>query len=449
MKVKKILRISDMSPSRKRFRHTPMTTRKFHYLLKFLFVLLIVPLSACSREHVAAPEHARQGESAVIVVPGYYGTRLIREADKRLVFISLSEALFGNQALTIPVPGLGFEGTIDLQPDSILDEVPVVPLFYSIDVYGSLLDRLRLSHNKGQEVIPFTYDWRGDLLEAVRSLDVLIRRLRDEGTHDISIVAHSMGGLIVSYYLRYGTQDIESAVENWKGAENVQRVVLAGVPFLGVMNSFRNMNFGVTVGWNSSLLSSEAYASFPASYYTLPVADTDELLTPELKSLSGVIRNAGQWRRSEWGLLKNKKTLSQDIVERRATYTAYWLERSQRFFDLIRTPLNTLNPHHLSLLYMYAKGTPTLAKGIWVGNQATGSNSLLFDDRNPPGASPADEVLTLYADGDGTVTLPSARLPDAFEHTFPTTIREYEVGHTELISDPGNQHDIVTFLDGR
>ena len=106
------------------------------------------------------------------------------------------------------------------------------------------------------------------------------------GKKDISIVAHSMGGLIVSYYLRYGTQDIESAVENWKGAEDLQRVVLAGVPFLGVMNSFRNMNFGVTVGWNSSLLSSEAYASFPASYYTLPVADSDELFTPEWKSLS-------------------------------------------------------------------------------------------------------------------------------------------------------------------
>lgn len=427
-----------------------MIIQKFHYLLTFLSVLFVImSLSGCNREHVAAPDQARQVESAVIVVPGYYGTRLIREADNRLVFISLSEALFGNQSLTFPVPGLGFEGTIDLQPDSILDEVRVVPLFYSIDVYGSLLDQLRLSSNNGQEMIPFTYDWRGDLMEAVRSLDVLIRRLRDEGKHDISIVAHSMGGLIVSYYLRYGTQDIEWAMENWKGAENLQRVVLAGVPFLGVMNSFRNMNFGVTVGWNSSLLSSEAYASFPASYYTLPVADADELLTPELKSLPGVIRNAGQWQRSEWGLFKDKKTLSKDIVERRATYTSYWLQRSQRFLDLIRAPLKTSSSHHLSLLYMYAKGTPTLAKGIWVGNQATGSNSLLFDDRNSGGPNPADRIPTLYADGDGTVMLPSARLPDAFVHTFLTTIREYEVGHTELVSEPDNQRDIVRFLGNR
>ncbi len=420
------------------------------FFVKCLPILIVIMmLSGCSLNSVSMPDHAGKVDSAVIVVPGYYGTRLVRESDGSLVFISLSQVLFGDQSLTIPVPGLGFEGTIDLQPDGIFDAFRVVPLVYSIDVYGSLLDRLRLANNTSRDVIPFTYDWRGDLMEAVRSLDVLIRRLRDEGKNDISIVAHSMGGLIVSYYLRYGTQDIESAVENWKGAEHLHRVVLAGVPFLGVMNSFRNMNFGVTVGWNSSLLSSEAYASFPASYYTLPVADSDELLTPELKPVSGVIRNAGQWQRSEWGLLKDRKTLSKDIVERRAIYTSFWLHRSQRFLDLVRAPLRTSSPHQPSLLYMYAKGTPTLANGIWIGNQATGQNSLLFDDPVPVESHSAEVRPTFYADGDGTVTVPSAMLPHAFDRTFPTTIREYEVGHTELVSDPDNQQDILTFLDNR
>lgn len=248
-----------------------------------VLLLLIMLLSGCSRQNVAEPEHAPGMESAVIIVPGYYGTRLVREADRSLVFISLSQVLFGDQTLTMPVPGLGLQGTVPLQPDGILDEVRVVPLFYSIDVYGSLLDRLRVSNYASREVIPFSYDWRGDLMEAVRSLDALIRRLRGERKKDISIVAHSMGGLIVSYYLRYGTQDIDTAVETWKGAEELNRVVLAGVPFLGAMNSFRNMNNGATVGWNSSLLSAEAYSSFPASYYTLPVGASDVLLTPELK----------------------------------------------------------------------------------------------------------------------------------------------------------------------
>ena len=440
--------ISDAPSIRSRIRVATITIRILKSLVKFLYVFIVIlSLSGCNQPPVAAPDHVRQVESAIILVPGYYGTRLVRETDDRLIFISLTQALFGDQSLTLPVPGLGFEGTVNLQPDGILDEIRVVPLLYSIDVYGSLLDRLRLSNKEGQEVISFAYDWRGDLMEAVRSLDGLIHRLRAEGKNNISIVAHSMGGLIVSYYLRYGTQDIDSAVENWKGAESLKTVVLAGVPFLGVMPSFRNMNFGVTVGLNSSLLSSEAYASFPASYYTLPISDSDVLLTPELKPLKGMIRNPEHWRQSEWGLFNNIQTFSKEIVDQRAVYTSFWLHRSKRFLELIRAPLTTPGPSQPSLLYVYARGTPTLAKGVWMGNLAKGPNSLLFDDHDLAESRPAKNPTTVYADGDGTVTVPSAVLPLPYRQTFPTTIQEYEVGHTELMNNADVQHDIVTFLD--
>uniref|UniRef100_UPI00314051ED esterase/lipase family protein n=1 Tax=uncultured Nitrospira sp. TaxID=157176 RepID=UPI00314051ED len=365
-------------------------------------------------------------------------------------FISLTQVLFGRQSLTLPVPDLGFEGTIDLQPEGILDEVRVVPLVYSIDVYGSLLDRLRVSNHTGGEVIPFTYDWRGDLMDAVRSFDALIRGLRDKGTKDISVVAHSMGGLIVSYYLRYGTQDIDTAVETWKGAGELKRVVLVGVPFLGAMNSFRNMNYGATVGWNSSLLSYEAYASFPASYYTLPVADSDELITLEGKALQGVIRNAGQWQQSEWGLLRNKNSFPNDTVERRAAYTSFWLHRSQQFLELLQAAPFTPSPYQPSLLYLYANGTSTLARGVWTGNQGDKDiDSLLFDDSDLAGEEHAGNIPTVHADGDGTVTVSSAWLPEAYRQTFQTTIRDYQVGHTELITIPDIQKDIIRFLDSR
>ena len=380
----------------------PNTMHRFYgLLLTFLLVLLATgPLSGCTRTAGPVPEKTPAVKSAVIMVPGYYGTRLVRQSDGSLVFISLTQTLFGDQSLTIPVPGLGFENTVDLQPDGIFDEFRVIPFFYSIDVYGSLLNRLGRPTNTNPEVIPFSYDWRGDLMEAVRNLDGLIHRLQAGGTRDISIVAHSMGGLIVSYYLRYGTQDIDSAVETWQGAERLQKVVMAGVPFLGAMNSFRNMNFGVTVGWNSSLLSAEAYASFPASYYTLPVADTDELLTRDLKPVKGLIRNADQWQRAGWGLFKNRNTLSNQIDERRAVYTSYWLGRSQRFLELLRTPTNATSPHRPLLLYLYAKGTPTRAKGMWMGNQVTGPDSLVFEDPETVESHPEPMTNTFFEDGE-------------------------------------------------
>ncbi|MEX0829842.1 MAG: hypothetical protein WD032_06335 [Nitrospirales bacterium] len=420
-------------------------------LVKFAATLLmIVLLSGCSPPSRSEANHAPTVESAIIVIPGYYGTRLVRESDGQLIFISLTQALFGDQTLTLPVPGLGLTGTINLRPEGLLEEVAVIPLLYSIDVYASLMARLRHSNKASQKVVSLTYDWRGDPMEAVRNLDGLIRQLRIEGTHDISVVAHSMGGLIVSYYLRYGTQEIESAIETWEGGDSLNSVVMVGVPFLGVMHSFRNMNYGVTVGLNASLLSAEAYASFPASYYTLPLADSDELLSPELQPVMGMIRNPTHWRQFNWGLLDTAMTpVSNEVVERRTVYTAHWLQRSQRFLELLGAPPTTTHPDPPPLLYLYAKGTPTLGKAVWKGNQAKGPDSLGFDD---PEVSLSDRGMpppTIYSDGDGTVTVSSALLPPAYRQTLPTTIREYAVGHTELVKDPTIQQDIVTFLDNQ
>ena len=71
---------------------------------------------------------------------------MIPKVDGRLVFISVSQALLGDQSLTLPLPDVKFEGAIDLQSDGILDDVLVVPLS-STDVSGSLLNRQRVSNN--------------------------------------------------------------------------------------------------------------------------------------------------------------------------------------------------------------------------------------------------------------------------------------------------------------
>lgn len=418
-------------------------------LVKYLLTLaLLMSLTGCHKQPTDQPNLDRDAESAVIVIPGYYGTRLTNETKGDLIFISLGQALFGSQPLTLPIPGLQLEGALNLAPSSILDEVSVIPLLYSINVYRSLLDQLYHSNNKSRQVIPFAYDWRRDLMEAVRDLDRLIHRLKDEGKTEISIVAHSMGGLIASYYLRYGTQAIDTAIENWEGAESLTCVVLAGVPYLGVMHSLRNMNFGVTVGLNSSLLSAEAYSSFPSSYYTLPISESDELLSPEGEPLRGKIRNAAQWRQAKWGLLNTRQTISKEILQRRASYTSLWLRRSERFLKLLQTPLTTSSiKKQPSLLYIYGKGTPTLNKGGWQGDQTKGRESLFFRDYDSEEHQTTDSSTSHYTDGDGTVPVASATLPPAFHETLPTIMQEYdEVGHTDLVSAPEILNAITTFL---
>ena len=55
------------------------------------------------------------------------------------------------------------------------------------------------------------YDWRKDNIVAVRKLHALIEQIRvDYGDPNlrVDIIAHSNGGLIANYYLRYGPRDV-------------------------------------------------------------------------------------------------------------------------------------------------------------------------------------------------------------------------------------------------
>ncbi len=432
--------------------HTPssLTTRsntdQFGRVL-FIFVCVMFFLCGCIPKHISTPTANDTLNSAIIVVPGYYGTRLVQETNGEIVWISPTEALVGDQPLTLPVPGLELNNTISLRPGTILDSVEVIPFLYSVDVYGSLLDVLQTSHHNLAEIIPLAYDWRKDLMDAVKKLDGTVQKLQASGKHDISLVAHSLGGLIVSYYLRYGTQDIESAEETWEGARNISKIVMAGVPFLGVMNSFRNMNFGVDVKLNTYMLTAEAYASFPSSYYTLPIFDRDQMLTPELQHLDQVIRTPENWNRYSWGLLIDRSTLTSGVAQHRADYMSYWLKRSQQFLQLLQAPLDTSRQPSSRLLYLYAKGRSTLAKGIWVSKDSKGPQALYFNNREIPSPLTNLDSSLLYEDGDETVTVRSSALPSAYHEVFLTTVHEYDLGHTELVTDPTILQDILTFLE--
>src|SRR5439155_1691717 len=81
----------------------------------------------------------------------------------------------------------------------------------------------------------------------------------------------------------YGVQSPDEAKETWDGASHMDAVVLTGVPFRGSMTIFRNMQYGRHFGLNTTLLDQEAVASFPASYFVLPTAEGDLLLTPRLE----------------------------------------------------------------------------------------------------------------------------------------------------------------------
>ncbi len=411
--------------------------------------LLVSCSLGCSTPSISHGPHSETPRAAIIVVTGYYGTKLARVDNGDLLWVTASQALGGSQSLILPLPDLGFDG-VAVRPSGILDEVSVIPWLYSVELYRPLLDQLHEFLDWHVSITSLNYDWRLDLTDAVRMLSDEVRRLRSSGHRDIAIVAHSMGGLIVSYYLRYGAQDMDAAVETWEGAEQVDQVVMAGVPFQGSMWSFRNMQYGKRIGLNRSLLGQQAMASFPASYFTLPVLEEDVLLTVAKQPIRGMIHSTIHWREQGWGLLRDAQSASTHIVAKREAYTAYWLNRSQRFFNLLHAPSTVPNNRPIPVLYLYADGRPTLAGGVWIPEE-TGrqQGNVVFDKDQFHTRLPQLVPELVQGDGDGTVTVRSALLPSVYEKAFHVTTRRLQVEHMELVTGREGRCQIAGFLEAK
>lgn len=403
----------------------------------------------CGIPSVSHTSPSELSRDAIIVVTGYYGTKLARIDNGDLLWVTASQALGGSQSLILPLPELGFDGAA-ARPSGILDAVSVIPWLYSVELYKPLLEQLHELREGHVSITPLNYDWRLDLTEAVRMLSAEVRRLRSSGYRHIAIVAHSMGGLIVSYYLRYGVQDLDAAVETWEGAGQVDQVVMAGVPFQGSMWSFRNMQYGKRIGLNRSLLDQQAMASFPSSYFTLPMLGEDMLLTAAKQPMRGMIHSTTRWREQGWGLLKDTQSASTLIVAKREAYTAYWLNRSQRFFDLLHAPSAMPNDRPIPVLYLYAEGQPTLAGGVWIPEE-TGrqQGTVVFDEDQFLTRLPHLAPELVQGDGDGTVTVRSALLPSAYEKAFHVTSRRLRVEHLELVTGQEGRCQIAEFLEAK
>ncbi len=166
----------------------------------------------------------------------------------------------------------------------------------------------------------FAYDWRRDLVESAKQLHEYILEKRAYIQNEIAkrhginnkdvkfnIIAHSMGGLIARYYLRYGTADLPDDGSlpplTWDGSRYIQKVVLIGTPNGGTVDSFLRLVKGTHLAPGLPSFDSAIVGTMPSIYQLLPRArhghlvsgsDTDQIfLDPHDVDL---------WERMGWGL---------------------------------------------------------------------------------------------------------------------------------------------------
>ena len=220
----------------------------------------------------------------VIVVPGMMGSKLQHKSDKRIVWgVFDNESIDPNlpedvRLLACPIHGADLDEFDDgVYASGVLDtlKINLVGLLLQHRAYLNILQMLGVGGYRDEELalageidygdkhfncFQFPYDWRRDNAENARRLHTFLlekkayvkeqrkKRFGYEGPVKFDIVAHSMGGLVARYYLRYGDQGppIDGNVPelNWSGCEHVDRVILVGTPNNGSAKSLVSTHEG-------------------------------------------------------------------------------------------------------------------------------------------------------------------------------------------------------------
>ena len=379
----------------------------------------------------------------LIFIPGFYGTRLVQTGDRKVVWLSAWQALFGSK--TAARTGFGVAGERALVPGTVLDGIPVIPGIYAKDVYAAFLGKLRARLGTRPRIHLFAYDWRDDYFAAVKQLARLVSELKRRGATSIAIIAHSLGGLITSYYLRYGPQVPEEAVETWEGASHIDKVVLATVPFKGSMTAFHNMKHGARFGLNTTLIKAQAFATFPSVYELLPTY-APVLLDGGLNPLPYTLYESELWERYGWGFLDTATRVSEHIRQKRLALVTAALHTGKHLYERLHAPLGHSPQLSTQMLYVFARSHPTLARAVLL--DAEPAPTLLFNRDEFAKHLPQQPYRALFEDGDETVSVQSAQLPPAFTHTLAeVTELDSRAAHSQVLNDRVIRNSIFAFLE--
>ncbi len=279
----------------------------------------------------------------VIVVPGMMGSRLQQLSKSRTVWGAFDNMSIDSdnaadvRLLACPLladtdlgnfrDGVGATGVLDTL------KINIAGLALSHKAYLNILRMLGIGGYRDEELglagavnygqrhftcFQFPYDWRCDNADNAKRFHKFLlekkdyveeQRLKRFGVATpvkFDIVAHSMGGLLTRYYLRYGDQganvDGNEVELNWAGCENVDRVILIAPPNNGSAKSLVLTHEGFSFSVVFAPFPSGMVASLPSIYQLMPNGPNPCVFDSE----SGNPLNhydIETWDRRGWGML--------------------------------------------------------------------------------------------------------------------------------------------------
>ncbi len=333
-------------------------------VVAFALVALLLALSACRSAipvpdlrgiYQAAARHHGSDRNPVVLVPGILGSR-IEDAEGKLVwgaftgeFADPGDARGARRialpmAMGVPLRELTHHDTAPGALDRVRVRFLGLPII--LKAYAQILGVLGVGGYRDEELgragsvdygddhytcFQFAYDWRRDLVENAKVLGQYLdaraeyvlgeHRRRGIATSDpirFDIVAHSMGGLVLRYYLRYGAADLPedgSLPElTWAGARRVERAILIGTPNAGSVEALRILTEGYSPGPFMPYYSPTLLGTMPAIYQLLPRGRHGRVTTADGGVIDDLLDFA-VWERFGWGLAADDDDLARLLPE--------------------------------------------------------------------------------------------------------------------------------------
>lgn len=440
--------------------------RTFAHSSRWIMLLTLLVLASCASKperplsaiyNQAAQYHAPD-RNPIIVIPGILGSRLVDDSTGRTVWGAFdrqaADPTDPEDALLLALPiseSLSLQQARDtVLPDGVLERINFRLLGIPIGVraYVGILSTLgaggyrdeglglnAIDYGEGHfTCFQFDYDWRRDNVENAARLKAFIDDRRayiqeeyrktygiENAEVKFDIVAHSMGGLLTRYFLRYGDANLPEDGSlpklTWAGAEDVERVILVGTPNAGASEAFNQLLTGFDPA--RPLLPhypAAVIGTYPSIYQLLPRPRHKRIVHNDAeRSPVENIYDASLWEKYGWGLSDDSNEVREflldalpeieDPEERHQIAKAYQqkaLSRAKAFHDAI--DLDAPLPEGVEL-YLVAGDTEETPDIIGID----------------PVTGKADYID--YTFGDGTVTRNSALLDERVGDEWQPNLR--------------------------
>jgi len=190
--------------------------------------------------------------SHIVLVPGYYGSRLRDRVSNTLFWLSL---------FTIQKPEHTLEG-IRLPnsdgrvfEDGIVDDVKIGLL--KVPIYHNFINFL--VHGMNREVHAIGLDWRRSIRELIEGVRKGVDDAFARGGEPVDLIAHSHGGLVARAYLEQF------------GPDKVSKLITLGVPHTGMLETFEALCQGIPLFQFNPAQLMDVARGFPSAYELLPL----------------------------------------------------------------------------------------------------------------------------------------------------------------------------------